>query len=306
MSTSCRTLRVVLAFGIAAVVARPETLTLSKSFVEKYKNAATITVNLRVDEALQKAHRIKSGGDDGDIHMAGRDDVIRLPLVVEIMNAAGRAASLSDLKKVTGGSAVGVTGVWRIWFEHLGQAPQIQGKAVPVPVDSNPAHLFEVHPVTMFDGNDVTQSFQPIPKYQAYDAAKAFTFYEKVPASIRASRTAINIASGSGKYNYVEFVMERVGAIKTGDGQGIFVLADVYSTEDGEEKVNASPRRMVFVDGTPPGEQIKKLGKGERLHVLGIPRVNLAEVSAIAAQNGTKLFSGTLPYEMIVVAVLEE
>ena len=54
MSTSCRTLRVVLAFGIAAVAARPETLTLSKSFVEKYKNAATITVNLRVDEALQK------------------------------------------------------------------------------------------------------------------------------------------------------------------------------------------------------------------------------------------------------------
>ena len=133
MFTSCRTLRVVLAFGLAAVAARPETLTLSKAFVEKYKNAATITVNLRVDEALKKPHRIKSGGGDGDIHMAGRDDVIRLPLVVEIMNAAGQAASISDLKKVTGG-AVGVTGVWRIWFEHLGQAPQVQGKAVPAPV----------------------------------------------------------------------------------------------------------------------------------------------------------------------------
>ncbi len=306
MITSSRILRAILSLGLAAVAARAETLTLSKSFVEKYKNAATITVNLRVDEALQKPHRIKSGGDDGDIHMAGRDDIIRLPLVVEMMNAAGQSVALSDLKKVTGGGPVGVTGVWRIWFEHLGRAPQIQGSPVAAPDDSNPAHLFEIHPVTVFDGNDVAQSFQPIPNYQAYDAAKAFSFYEKVPASIRATGTAISIASGSGKYNYAEFVMERVGAIKAGDGKGIFVLADIYDKEDGEEKINASPRRMVFVDGTPAAEQVKKLAKGERLHVLGIPRVNLAEVSAIAAQSGTKLFSGTLPYEMIVVAVLEE
>ncbi len=306
MNTCAWTLRIasLLCFGAAAL--RAETLTLSKSFVEKYKNAATITVNLQVDEALKKPHRIKSGGDDGDIHMAGRDDEIRLPLVVEMINAAGQASALADLKTVTGGNPVPVSGVWRIWFEHLGREPQTQGDPVPAPIDSNPAHVFEIHPVTSFDGNDVAPSFQPIPNYTAYDAGKAFSFYENIPATIQATDTAISIASGSARYNYVEFVMERVGDVKPGDGNGIFVLADVYGNDDGEEKVNSSPRRMVFVDGTPPAGKVKALGKGERLHVLGIPRVNLAEVSEIAAQSGGDVFSGTLPYEIIVVGVFEQ
>lgn len=293
-------------FAAIALLAWPlaaETLTLNKDFVNKFKNSGTITVNLRVDEALKSPHRIKSGGDDGDIHMAGRDDVIRLPLVVEIMNARQQSAALTDLKKVTGAPPVSVTGVWRIWFEHLGTEPQTQGATVQPPADSNPAHLFEVHPVTVFDGNDVSQSFVPIPNYEAYDADKAFGFYEQLPATIQATSTAITISSGEGRYNYAEFVMERVGDLKPGDGKGLFVLANVFSTDNSEEKVNASPRRMVFIDGTPPADAAKNLAKGERLHVLGIPRVSLAEVAAIAEQSNGKLFSGTLPYEIIVVGV---
>src|SRR5436305_11964439 len=65
------------------------TLALKKDFVNANKDRATIKVSLHVDHHLKDPHPIKSSGDDGDIHMAGRSDDVRLPLVAEIMNAAG-------------------------------------------------------------------------------------------------------------------------------------------------------------------------------------------------------------------------
>ena len=47
--------------------------------------------------------------------------------------------------------------------------------------------------------------------------------------------------------------------------------------------------------------------KGDKLHVLGIPRVNLNEVFAIASglQGHDEYSEGGLPYEMIIVALLK-
>jgi hypothetical protein len=289
---------------------RAETLALSKTFVERVKNLATIPATLEVDVHPAKPHTIKRGGDDGDIHMAGRANEIRLPLVAEIVNARLEPDALALLAKAKTGKTVPVAGVWRIWFEHLGKADQVQGASVDVPSSSNPAHLFELHPLTRFGSTDLASSFVPIQGYQAYDAPKAFGFYEDNEATLQANDTAVLIAAGEGKYNYVELVAELAGPVATTQDGGRMVLANIYGTEDGETPLTEAPRRLVFAPpggaADPPAARLQGLGQGDRLHVLAIPRVNLAEVSELLKTSHGDEVSVNLPYEMIVVAVLPE
>lgn len=286
---------------LACSPAQAETLVLSSRFVDSIKNRATITVTLEVDAHPKKPHSISSGGNDGDIHMAGRADEVKLPLVAEIINARLEPKALSLLNSTQNGKNLSVTGAWRIWFEHLGQADQIQGNEVDMPATSNPQHLFEIHPVSSFAGIDLNSLFRDIEGYQAYPAKVAFPFYEKNQATLRQTKTAISINSGEGKFNYTEFVMEVAGTVTDNGSDGVFVLANVYDTADEEEPLTQAVRRMVFLKGTDPANQVTKLSKGDKLHVLGIPRVNLAEVAAQATPEG---FSTHLPYEMIIIAIL--
>lgn len=60
---------------------------------------------------------------------------------------------------------------------------------------------------------------------------------------------------------------------------------------------------MVFVGNTEPEAELRTLTPGKMLHVLGIPRINLAEVAAVSSRGPVDM---ALPYEMIVVAVFPE
>src|SRR5262245_3531981 len=193
---------------------RAATLALNKDFVKKVKARATLPVSLHVDVHPKNPHGIKKGADDGDIHMGGRADEIRLPLVAEIMNARSETEALTLLNQTTGNQPVDAAGVWRIWFEHPGKDAQVQGKKVPVPESSNPDHVFELHPLTVFDGADLKDSLRPISEgekeFQAYPANTAFPKYEKLKATVKANDTAVMIASTKAGYNYVEFELEPV------------------------------------------------------------------------------------------------
>jgi hypothetical protein len=302
------------AFILAALVAAAPaicradvTLALNTSFVKKVKDKATISTNLFVDVHPNKPHTIGSGADDGDIHMAGRDTVVKLPLVAEIMNASLMDAALQLLAQASGTKSIPVTGVWRVWFEHLGKKDQIQGQPVPVPSDSNPDHLFEIHPITSFDGVDVLKSFVEIKSktktFEAHPAATAFASYEAQKITISASNTAIMIKGGEIGFNYTEFVIELAGKPKD-VGDGLLALARVYDKGDLEKQVADDLRRMVFVKGTPAADELLKHKKGDMLRVIGLPRVNLSEVFAIAAKHGKNPVEAKLPYEMIIAAVL--
>jgi hypothetical protein len=61
---------------------------------------------------------------------------------------------------------------------------------------------------------------------------------------------------------------------------------------------------MVFIKGTPPAAKLLTMSKGETVHVLGIPRVNLAEVFLITSKHGSTPVPMKLPYEMIIAAIL--
>src|SRR5271165_7248048 len=86
--------------------AQGETLVLSSAFVEQVKNKAAISATLEVDAFLKKPHPISSGGNDGDIHMAGRADEIQLPVVAEIVNARLEPDSMATLNHISQGQKV--------------------------------------------------------------------------------------------------------------------------------------------------------------------------------------------------------
>ena len=178
------TARIVLVLLVSTFNCWGGSLTLSKTFIEKVKNAAVIETSFSVDHTLKKPHKIDSGGNDGDIHAAGRDTAIQLPLVVEITNAGmdSQEAANDAMKAAVGDAKIPLAGIWRLWFEHAGKKPQIQGAKVPKSAGTNPDHVFELHPLNEVNGNDCTRSFQPIPGYEAYDAERAFAEKEKLRA----------------------------------------------------------------------------------------------------------------------------
>ncbi len=283
-------------------------LWVSKKFVETHKNRALITTQFQVDKTLSRPHPAIKGGDDGDIHAAGRDNTIRLPLVVELTNAKAQPAAMKAIANAVGQAAIPLTGVWRLWFEHAGTKDQVQGQAIPVLTTTNPDHVFEIHPITSVGGVDTLASFKPIPGYTAYEAERAFTAYQKIKCQIAVSGTAINIITPNAGFNHAQFTIQRRAKWSKGaDNQTVFVLVDVFGFDNAEERVNVNPVRLVAVEGTSAAQAIKNLGASDRMKVLAIPRVNLGEVSAIAATlKGTKTFSGPLPFEMIVVAPLPD
>jgi hypothetical protein len=315
MSSSKR-LQIILLISVLLTspgICRAEiTVALSKSFVNRFKDKATIPTTFNIDKHHNSPNPIGSGSDDGDIHIAGRDTVVRLPMVAEIINGAKEPGALDFLLQSTAGQAIPLTGVWRLWFEHPGNEDQVQGEEVPLPKNTNPDHIFEFHPVVKFGDFDVLKSFGPIEdeeaEFRGYPAEKAFNAYEKRPATITKSNTAIMLTSNKAAFNYVEFQMRLAGKPKD-VGDGYIVFANVYNAnaKANDEPVIEESRRMIFVKGSAPADAVKDLKKGNKLHVLGIPRVNLNLVYAIASGlQGDEEYSESLPYEMIIVAILKD
>lgn len=293
------------AFLIATCAwAQNNTVVLKKAWVEKYKDSATITATFFVDHAHKTPNK---PADDGDEHVAGRaQKEVGLPMVAEIMNAAqpGEALALADVHKVEGqGQQVTVTGAWRFWFEHPAKS-QVQFAPVPVAANTNPDHSFEIHPITSFNGNDVSGSLLPVKGFTPHEGVKAFTAYEKLKATVSGNASAISISAAKGQFNYTQFEITLSGKpMKLSDG-GYAVLADVSG--EGDEAV-ASGIRMIFLPNTPPAKQLldQKLTSGDRLEVIGIPRVNLNAISKTVQANGGKSITGKLPYEMIIVGIVK-
>jgi len=72
-----------LAFPIQSTLAE-EVLELNRSFIEKYKNKLTISVQFTVDAAHKRPN---PASKDRDMHVAGRAPEIGLATVAEIQDA---------------------------------------------------------------------------------------------------------------------------------------------------------------------------------------------------------------------------
>ena len=294
---------------LAAVLANPLSgqdfeVRLKKAWATKYADRASIQARMVIHHAHKSPNSIGSGGDDGDMHFSGESPDVGLPFVAEIVNAAlpGEKNAVTDVKSSEGSSSnVIVTGAWRLWFEHP-STTQTQGAHNPFsPDNTNPDHSFEIHPVSQIEQDGVPASFVLIKGYTPYTADVAFKYFDNSKVTIRASSSGISIRSKKLKYNYVGFEIELTHAPKK-VSDGYIALAKVMSS-DGDEEAASGERRMIFVAGTSAAEKIKNAAAGDRFAVLGIPRINLNAVLALAAKHGSQQFDAQLPYEMIIVGV---
>jgi hypothetical protein len=289
---------------LPVVVSAQIEITLKNSFIEKFKNRVTVDTTFTVDKAHARPNPPKK---DADLHIAGRAPEIGLPIVAEIMNAKDEDAAVVRIHSVEGrNTAVKMSGAWRLWCEHGGESQQIQGAALTPFTTTNPDHVFEIHPITSIDGKSITGSLKPIKGFTTKDAETAFMSYENKRSQIVSNGAAktTTIVTSMGGFNYVEFKIEITDDPFT-VSDGTLVFAKVM---DLDEEVLVQKRRMVFVKGSEPEKALLKLHKGDIMHVLGVPRINLALVSFRRTNAKTKpgILTWNLPYEMLIVGVYDE
>jgi hypothetical protein len=282
-------------------------ITLKNTFIEKYKNRVTLTTPYRVI-----SYKTHSAAEDGDTHVAGLPEDVGLACVAEIMNYKSFLGALAAVKKAKSGEPVPITGAWRLWCEHPDAVPetagpQIQDDVIPDFQTSNPNHVFEIHPLSRFAGISLEESFQSIPGYSPKAAKAAFQVYEGLPCRIvpdpaHQTTTLFTLKVG---YNYVEFILqlEEDQQFVTVDGR--IVRCSALSLEG---DVIAENRRMVFVKDTPPETAVRGKAKGSQMHVLGIPRVDMALISyrTRVADTRPEVLNWNLPYEMIIVGLYSD
>jgi hypothetical protein len=287
---------------VLPVVARSQIeITLKNSFIEKQKNRATIDATFTVD----KAHKHPNpGSKDGDLHIAGRAPEIGLAIVAEIMNAKDEDTAVALIHSVEGkNTPIKLSGVWRLWCEHGGESKQVQGAKLAPFDTTNPDHVFEIHPITSLNGESIVESLKPINGFQPKDAETAFISYENKKSQIiaNAQKKTTTIITSMAGFNYVEFRIE-LNDDPAAVADGTMVFAKVM---DLNEEILVQNRRMVFVKGTAPEAAVKSLKKGDQLHVLGVPRIDLALVSFRTkhAKDKPGILNWNLPYEMLIVGV---
>ncbi|HYU47913.1 MAG TPA: hypothetical protein VEK84_17255 [Terriglobales bacterium] len=304
LRTRLRLLVLAVALPLTCATAQNKTVVLKLSWVDAYKDKATIAADFIVDHA--HAHP-NPPSRDGDMHVAGRAPRhVGLPVVAEIMNAAGRAEAkaVALVHDSEGrGQTIPVTGAWRLWFEHPADS-QVQFDEFPAAENTNPDHSFEIHPLTHVGDKDVSEGFQFIANYQAKDARQAFASYEKLPVMIQSSSSAVTLSSTKSGFNYVEFSIRLIGKPDKLTDDGLVALADVYAGERDEDPI-AEKIRMIFVPNTPPWKKLKQAGAGDgsEFRVLGIPRVDLHGLALFIKAAGQTSVTRKLPYEMIVVGM---
>lgn len=298
----------VILIVLAAVSAQAATLVLKRAWIEKFKDRSTIDAALLIDKAHKSANSPK---EDGDMHLAGRAaKEIGLPMVVELMNARDEKQARALIRDNEGkNTPVAVSGVWRVWFEHPpgGDVAQKQFDTVDPPTDTNPAHMFEIHPVTKLGTIDLVGTLRPINGFTPHPAAAAFGAYESKSLKLKATKSAVTLISTKVVFNYTKFVLRVTSNVTTLDDGGFALLADVGEEGGDEDDALATNVRMIFVPGSEPWKKVRDgVQAGDEMSVVGIPRLNLNAVSTAIATIGTAQITRKLPYEMIIVSLEEE
>ena len=277
---------------LAARAQKRHLITINKSFLNTYRNRATITTSFHVFD-------IKPHEDDGDIHVSGYADKMVLAGVAEIINGAEHQDVVHSMD-VASQPKVTVTGVWRFWCEHPGFGADVQGGATPKPQSGTYHHVFEIHPVTKIGHSDVADSFHPIPKppnKYSSDARTNFGEYQKLTCKLSADTKKITIDTTEIGFNYPEFFLSLTEPLKPLDDGGMQASGQAFDKQGSE----LAECRMIFAPGTDVLSQAQQWSTGEKHHVLGLVRMDLDIIAARAATNSHT--NDALPYEIVIVGV---
>jgi hypothetical protein len=300
VAAACAAALVLAAVPASATI----TIKLNNTFIDKYANRATIDAGVTIDATAKTPHQAVQ---DGDMHAAGHSPDIGFATVVEIMNArdSDETAAVAKLKGAAG-QTIAFNGYWRLWPEHGGNATFTQGGTFDPIVNTNPNHVFEIHPVLSIASIDVRNTLHPIEGYDAKDATRAFQAIDNEPCTIKPSAGGTTtLVTGMIGYNYIKFALRLIDdpsktAKKLTDGYYLF--ADAYDQETHE--LLASHIRIVVAAKTPEAKAIAGHKKGDALVVLGVPRIDLSLVKYRATHPQAAEWN--LPYEVIIAGIYDE
>jgi hypothetical protein len=279
-------------------------ITLENVFIETYKNRVTIDVPFTVDKT---DHRPHPAFLDGDFHLSGRAPDIGLTTVAEVKNAASEPGVVRLLRRVEGtDQPLRMVGVWRLWLEHVGRAPEVQGEEPVSPVErTDPDHVFEIHPLIQVEGHDLMGSLRPVRGYRPPAADAVFRSLQAIRCRIVPKHDTTTIVTEKRQFNDVEFLLEAGGDPPQIADDGSFVNAAVLNLA-GNRLVESV--RMVVLKGSPCERALGELRRGQRLRVFGLPRIDLSAVAwrAQHSKDDPTLLELTLPYEIILVGVYKD
>jgi hypothetical protein len=290
------------------------TMTFRKSFIDSFKNKLTIGANYEVYFAHKRAN---PAAKDGDLHFSGHDGKIGMPIVAEIMNAKeydGAVDMVHDFEgKGKPEKKLKLSGTWRLWCEHPGDIEAFkQGKMKIDIEDTNPAHVFEIHPVTKLDTIDLLSSLHKIDGFKYKPAEDAFGRYSNARCKIKQTAKTITIETNGVGYNYVDFWLKFKTSENLKVSDGLFAFCKIYDSDfnpedDDQGDLITHNLRVAFIKGSALYEKAKDAKKGDLLHVVGMPRINLFLISwrAANASSRPEVLTWNLPYEMIALGELD-
>lgn len=298
------------------------TLVLNNDFVRAHHDRVTIDVRFTPVGAQTDAH---SAAKDGEVHISGTAVMadsgrpLGFATVAEIMHAAqyeGRGGHLQFIAgEARASRPVRMRGVWRLWGEH-GDRFFSQGTFHAPSTwrpQSNPPHIFEIHPVTHIEREGRTVSFLEdfrfLPGFTDLSDVRrtrgAFGLFERMTCRIEPGARTTQITGSRQQYNFVGFVAELRGRPEAArGGDGVFVRADIFD-QAGRGASNREPLardvRLVFTAGTPPEAELRRIRGDGRMRLVGFARISLTPVNeAIVNRRG---FEGKFPYEIVVTSL---
>lgn len=294
-------------------------ITLRRTFIDSFKNI--ITINSSYDVWFTH-HKAKPEKDDGDIHCSGYDKKIGMPVVAEIMNAKEEQSAIDILithegKGAVNNSKIGITGVWRLWPEHMGSGvPFFQGmkltKAKIKSKTTNPDHVFEIHPMIKIENIDLISSLRNIgPDYEPFESRYVFDKLKKKAFTITSAKKTITFQTSQVGYNYINLWI-RIDSLWEVD-DGAFAYCTILDSgfdpaaDQVDDKTVSKKTRIAFVKDSGPYNQAIQKGVGGFMHILGTPRINLAILSwrEWASKKRPEVLNRKLPFEIIADGLIE-
>lgn len=316
--------RAVLTLMLLAVSASAQefTLVIDNDFVRAHHNRVTTDVRFTPVGAQTNAH---SPANDGEVHISGTavmadtGRALGFATVAEIMLAAqyeGRGGHLQFIAdEARAGRPIRMRGVWRLWGEH-GDSFFNQG-TFPASAtwnpQSNPPHIFEIHPVTQIvrGGRQVSflGDFRFLLGFNDLNNVRrtrgAFGLFERMRCRIVPGARTTTITGSRQQFNFVQFVAELRGRPEVAaGGDGVFMRADILD-QTGRGASGAEPLagdvRLVFTAGTAPTAELQRIRGDGRMRLVGFARISLTPVND--AITSGRAFEGKFPYEIVVTSL---
>ncbi len=312
-----RHLTLLLILFITFASCYSQSITLRKSFVDSFQYRATIDCNYDV---WYTHHSAKPAADDGDIHFSGYDKRIGLPSVAEILNAKEQRPAIDTIiahegKGKTNNTLLQMTGVWRLWPEHMGSGVNfVQGmkltKAKIQSKTTNPDHVFEIHPMVSIEDINLISSFKNIEGYEPYDWRYVYGKFRQKSFTISSTTKNVKMVTSQIGYNYIDLWVRIDSLPEIEDGAYAYCRTFDSDFDPENDNINAKTvtekTRIVLVKDSEAYTEAQDKGVGGFMHILGTPRINLSLVSwRVSVSNSRpEVLTWRFPFEIIADGII--